>query len=64
MSDVRLTMKGQNIKKKPGYSWIEVNNNIHVFGTGDRDLPQANLIYDSLDSLIVPLCENGYAFSV
>ncbi|KAL9224411.1 hypothetical protein vseg_000445 [Gypsophila vaccaria] len=63
VSDVRLTMRGQNIKKKPGYSWIEVNNVIHFFVNADRDHPEANSIYDSLDSLMVPLCER-YALSV
>ncbi|XP_019107397.2 pentatricopeptide repeat-containing protein At3g14730 isoform X1 [Beta vulgaris subsp. vulgaris] len=64
VSDLRLTMKGQNIKKKPGYSWVEVNNSVHIFANGDHDHPEANSIYASLDSLIAPLCEHGYALSV
>lgn len=64
VSDVRLTMRGQNIKKKPGYSWIEVNSSVHVFATGDRDHPEVEFIYASLDSLIAPLCEHGYVLGV
>ncbi|XP_021767415.1 pentatricopeptide repeat-containing protein At3g14730-like [Chenopodium quinoa] len=63
VSDLRLTMKGQNINKNPGYSWIEVNNSVHIFVTGDQNHPEANSIYASLDSLIAPLCEHGYALS-
>ncbi|XP_074280053.1 pentatricopeptide repeat-containing protein At3g14730 [Silene latifolia] len=63
VSDVRLMMRGQNVKKKPGYSWIEVNNKIHSFITGDREHPEADSIYCSLNSLMA-LCEHGYSFSV
>lgn len=63
-SNLRLTMKGQKINKKPGSSWIEVNNRVHIFITGDQDHPEASSIYASLDSLIAPLCEHGYALSV
>ncbi|GAB4850208.1 hypothetical protein Ancab_029502 [Ancistrocladus abbreviatus] len=60
VSDVRLTMRDQNIKKQPGCSWIEVNNGVHVFFTGDRAHPEANIIYAILNTLIAPLCEHGY----
>lgn len=64
VSAVRLTMRGQNIKKKPGYSWIKVNNSMHVFVTCDRDHPEANSVYTSLDSLIAPLREHGYVLTI
>ncbi|GMH15969.1 hypothetical protein Nepgr_017810 [Nepenthes gracilis] len=60
VSEVRLTMLEQNIKKVPGCSWVEVNNNVRVFFTGDRAHPQAALIYKRLDALLAPLCEHGY----
>ncbi|KNA09636.1 hypothetical protein SOVF_151780 [Spinacia oleracea] len=64
VSDLRLTMKGQNIKKNPGCSWIEVNNSVHIFRTRDQEHPEADSIYTSLDSLLAPLFEHGYALSI
>lgn len=52
------------LELEPGYSWIEVNSSVHVFATGDRDHPEVEFIYASLDSLIAPLCEHGYVLGV
>lgn len=56
----RYTMKQQNVKKRPGCSWIELVNGVHVFITGDRTHPQTEYIYAGLNSLTAVLQEHGY----
>ncbi|KAL4571206.1 hypothetical protein LXL04_017959 [Taraxacum kok-saghyz] len=51
VSDVRLNMRQQNVKKTPGCSWIEFRDGVHVFGSGDRVHHDEHLIYSELDSL-------------
>ncbi|CAJ1935862.1 unnamed protein product [Sphenostylis stenocarpa] len=64
VSAVRHTMKEQNVKKRPGCSWIELVNGVHVFITGDRTHPQTHSIYAGLNSLTAALQEHGYVPSV
>ncbi|XP_047175777.1 pentatricopeptide repeat-containing protein At3g14730 [Vigna umbellata] len=61
VSEVRHTMKQQNVKKRPGCSWIELVNGVHVFITADRTHPHTHSIYAGLNSLTVVLQEHGYA---
>ncbi|PQM37334.1 pentatricopeptide repeat-containing protein [Prunus yedoensis var. nudiflora] len=60
VSEVRHTMRQQNVKKTPGCSWIELKNGVHAFITGDKAHPKANFIYAELDSLTARLREHGY----
>ncbi|XP_020232988.1 pentatricopeptide repeat-containing protein At3g14730 [Cajanus cajan] len=60
VSEVRHIMKQQNVKKRPGCSWIELVNGVHVFITGDRTHPQTDFIYAGLNSLTAVLQEHGY----
>ncbi|XP_027347598.1 pentatricopeptide repeat-containing protein At3g14730 [Abrus precatorius] len=55
VSEVRHTMRQQNVKKRPGCSWIELLNGVHVFITGDRTHPQTDFIYAALNSLTAVL---------
>eukprot|EP01018_Ginkgo_biloba_P015179 Gb_08051 [translate_table: standard] len=48
---VRTMMKSRGLKKRPGCSWIEVKNMIHVFTAGDRSQPYSKEIYTMLDNL-------------
>ncbi|KAK7319297.1 hypothetical protein RJT34_04016 [Clitoria ternatea] len=64
VSEVRHTMKQQNVKKRPGCSWIELMNGVHVFITGDRNHPQTDFIYAGLNSLTAVLQEDGYVPSI
>ncbi|KAK7345858.1 hypothetical protein VNO77_16471 [Canavalia gladiata] len=45
VEEVRLKMKGNGLKKKPGCSWIEVENKIHTFMARDKSHPQSDDIY-------------------
>ncbi|KAI4295401.1 hypothetical protein L6164_035450 [Bauhinia variegata] len=60
VSEVRHTMRQQNVKKTPGCSWIELMNGVHVFITGDRTHPETDTIYDGLYSLTALLQEHEY----
>lgn len=55
VSDVRLNMRQQSVKKTPGCSWIEFGDGMHVFGTGDRTHHNEDLIYSELNSLYMSM---------
>eukprot|EP01018_Ginkgo_biloba_P020443 Gb_15797 [translate_table: standard] len=57
---VRQMMKDRRVKKMPGCSWIEANNNVHAFLTGDRSHPQSDTIYEKLETLAGQMKEAGY----
>lgn len=42
---VRGLMKEQGIKKQPGYSWLEIGNEVHYFLGGDISHPEIDRIY-------------------
>ncbi|CAH8326539.1 unnamed protein product [Eruca vesicaria subsp. sativa] len=56
----RTMMRGQNVKKDPGFSWIEVKNKIHLFVVDDRSNPQAELIYEKVKDVIGDIKQEGY----
>eukprot|EP00253_Pinus_taeda_P001104 PITA_01104 len=60
VSKVRKLMKDRNITKLPGCSWIEFNNKVHAFVTGDRSHVQSEEIYEKLDRLSGQMKEAGY----
>ncbi|PWA61937.1 pentatricopeptide repeat (PPR) superfamily protein [Artemisia annua] len=57
---VRKTMKDENVKKLPGYSWVDVDNKVHVFGVEDWCHPHKKEIDLKLDSLLGKIVEAGY----
>lgn len=48
---VRRILRGKEVKKDPGCSWIELNNIIHMFSVEDRTHPYCNVIYATLEHL-------------
>ncbi|KAG0471554.1 hypothetical protein HPP92_016100 [Vanilla planifolia] len=48
---VRESMDGKGVFKQPGYSWIELENKVHVFIAGDCSHPRSFEICSLLDSL-------------
>ncbi|XP_059667192.1 putative pentatricopeptide repeat-containing protein At5g37570 [Cornus florida] len=48
---VRKRLRGLEVKKDPGCSWIELNNRVHVFSIGDRTHPHSNVIFTTLEHL-------------
>ncbi|KAI5657770.1 hypothetical protein M9H77_26563 [Catharanthus roseus] len=58
VSSIRTIMKGKRIKKLPGISNVELNNQIHTFLAGDRSHPQSKEM--ELDVLIGKMKQAGY----
>eukprot|EP01018_Ginkgo_biloba_P001182 Gb_13952 [translate_table: standard] len=57
---MRKMMKDGRVKKQPGYSWIEVNKQVHAFLVGDRSHPQTHKIYAKLEKLSGQMKVAGY----
>lgn len=57
---VRKLMDERNVKKQPGYSWIEVKNKTYSFLAGDLSHPMSDLIYSKLEELNNRLSDMGY----
>ncbi|EXC35441.1 hypothetical protein L484_026747 [Morus notabilis] len=57
-AEVRKILKSKGLIKEPGWSWIEVKDQISTFVAGDRSHPQCEEIYNLLE-LLVSKPENG-----
>lgn len=57
---IRKSMKARGLKKDVGCSWIEVQNKIYVFGTGDRFIVQSEGVYRLLERLAGLMAKEGY----
>ncbi|TYH32237.1 hypothetical protein ES288_A01G236700v1 [Gossypium darwinii] len=57
---LRKMMQDFNVKKLPGYSWVDVGNKTHIFGVEDWSHPQMKAIYDKLDALSGQIKAAGY----
>ncbi|KAJ8431504.1 hypothetical protein Cgig2_003253 [Carnegiea gigantea] len=60
VSSLRKMIKESNLKKLPGYSWVDIGNKTHVFGADDWSHPQHAEIYEKLDSLLDEIKKIGY----
>ncbi|GAB2221918.1 hypothetical protein Drorol1_Dr00013113 [Drosera rotundifolia] len=58
--NIRKHMKKENLNKEAGCSWIEVAGQVHKFYVGDALHPQAEQIYEELDTLVTRIKEMGY----
>lgn len=62
---VRKKLRGMQLKKDPGCSWIEVKNTVHVFHVEDRSHPHCNEIYEILQELTAnACCSLGFDYSL
>ncbi|XP_015898746.4 pentatricopeptide repeat-containing protein At3g24000, mitochondrial-like [Ziziphus jujuba] len=57
---LRKMMRDGNVKKLPGYSWVDAGNKTHIFGVEDWSHPQKKEIYEKLDSLLDQIQKAGY----
>ncbi|XP_057846957.2 pentatricopeptide repeat-containing protein At4g02750 [Cryptomeria japonica] len=57
---IRKFMKERGVNTKPAYSWIEVNNKVHIFYVGDRSNPDREEIYATLERLATEMKLAGY----
>ncbi|KAJ7542549.1 hypothetical protein O6H91_09G000100 [Diphasiastrum complanatum] len=60
LEKIRNEMKDADVKKNPGCSWIEVDNQVHAFVVGDATHPQSKEILAELDRLAGLMKEAGY----
>ncbi|KAJ4965270.1 hypothetical protein NE237_017119 [Protea cynaroides] len=61
---IRKLMRGRDIKKEPGVSWIELRNNTHVFSSEDKKHPESILIYKKIEELLAQIKQLGYIPSI
>lgn len=60
---MRLRMRDVGVKKVPGYSWVEVQNKIHLFSVGDSSHPDKERIYAYLEDLDFQMKRDGFVSS-
>uniref|UniRef100_A0A1J3IDI3 Pentatricopeptide repeat-containing protein n=1 Tax=Noccaea caerulescens TaxID=107243 RepID=A0A1J3IDI3_NOCCA len=60
VSLIRKSLKDKQMKKNPGYSWIEISKRVHVFRAGDDSAPQCEAIHKSLEVLYSLMAKEGY----
>ncbi|KAH7661954.1 TPR-like protein [Dioscorea alata] len=58
--EVRNKMKELGVKKEPGYSWIEVGDQVHQFRAGDSLHPQSAEVHAFLEKLWSKMRKEGY----
>ncbi|XP_076932722.1 pentatricopeptide repeat-containing protein At2g22070-like [Bidens hawaiensis] len=56
--EIRRVLTDLEVKKDPGYSWIEVNNEVFVFSVDDRSHPCYKMIFSALMHLTVNIHSN------
>ncbi|KAL5723405.1 hypothetical protein ACHQM5_006811 [Ranunculus cassubicifolius] len=47
-ANIKKVMRERGVKKVPGWSWVEVKNEVHAFNAEDRVHPQCEEIYRNL----------------
>ncbi|KAK9138357.1 hypothetical protein Sjap_008951 [Stephania japonica] len=57
---VRRTMKSKNIEKPPGWSYIEVDDQVHRFLAGDKTHQHSQEIFAKLEEVTVKASAEGY----
>ncbi|MED6159704.1 hypothetical protein PIB30_044629 [Stylosanthes scabra] len=50
-SILRKRLQSLKLRKDPGCSWIELNNNIHLFSVEDKTHPYSDVIYATVEHL-------------
>ncbi|KAK8964848.1 Pentatricopeptide repeat-containing protein [Platanthera guangdongensis] len=48
VAKTRNLLKGRGLKKIPGFSWLEINGQVHVFRVMDQTHPESESIYGML----------------
>ncbi|XP_010519672.1 PREDICTED: putative pentatricopeptide repeat-containing protein At1g68930 [Tarenaya hassleriana] len=59
VASVRSLMKAKNVKKSAAYSWVEIDEKLIKFVSGDRTHPGTESIYKELEKLIERLQEEA-----
>ncbi|TXG52000.1 hypothetical protein EZV62_021169 [Acer yangbiense] len=59
VDSVRDTMKALGLRKDPGCSWIELNNQMHMLLAGDQSHPQMSQITERLNKISMEMKKSG-----
>ncbi|CAL5046935.1 unnamed protein product [Urochloa decumbens] len=57
---VRDTMRSNDVRKVPGFSYTEIDGVMHKFINGDKEHPRWREIYRALDDIVSRISELGY----
>ncbi|XP_034221239.1 pentatricopeptide repeat-containing protein At3g56550 [Prunus dulcis] len=57
---MRKLIKTQGVKTTPGWSWIEIGDQVHKFVVDDKSHPDANEIYQKLRVVVHQAALHGY----
>ncbi|KAK9052863.1 hypothetical protein SSX86_029493 [Deinandra increscens subsp. villosa] len=60
VNETRNMMKLRGVEKVPGYSWIEVNSETHVFGAADTCNLKSGEIYSLLKNILLVMKDKVY----
>ncbi|CAL5401335.1 unnamed protein product [Camellia sinensis] len=59
-TEVRKNMKEMGVRKEPGCSWIEFDDEVHKFTAGDSLHPQSEKLHGFLETLAERMRKEGY----
>lgn len=57
---IRKLMKDRGVKKEQGFSWVQIQNKVHVFGAEDGRHPQKDEIYKMMDKIWKDIKKMGF----
>jgi pentatricopeptide repeat protein len=59
-AETRKSMKDRGVKKDQGFSWLQVQNKVHVFGVEDGLHPQKDAIYNMMEKIWKEIKKMGF----
>ncbi|CAK9166967.1 unnamed protein product [Ilex paraguariensis] len=57
---IRKSMKERQVKKDQGFSWVQIKNQVHIFGVEDALHPQRNAIYQTMAKIWKEIKKMGF----
>nr|GMD40334.1 pentatricopeptide repeat-containing protein At2g22070 [Ipomoea batatas] len=57
---IRKSMKDRQVKKEQGFSWIQIKNEVHVFGVEDVLHPQRDAIFQTMEKIWKEIKKLGF----
>ncbi|KAF3457733.1 hypothetical protein FNV43_RR02391 [Rhamnella rubrinervis] len=57
---IRKSMKDRGVKKEQGFSWVQIQHKVHVFGAEDGLHPQKDAIYKMMEKIWKEIKKMGF----
>nr|XP_048334499.1 pentatricopeptide repeat-containing protein At2g22070-like [Ziziphus jujuba var. spinosa] len=57
---IRKSMKDRGVKKEQGFSWIQIQNKVHLFAAEDGFHPQKDAIYEMMEKIWNEIKKMGF----